>query len=132
MRKHRLLYIAVFFLISFLVGFDFKCKDKEKDEIKIYITCNGSSSINNSFSGFYLYNSDAAVPFVGTKISDSLYTYTAIFNDLDSVFFRVTRVSDENTLTIWVYRDGEMLDDQTLTIDASDTAVFNLDKSYDY
>ncbi len=35
MRKHRLMYIAVFFLISFLVGFDFKCNDKEKDPIKL-------------------------------------------------------------------------------------------------
>jgi hypothetical protein len=132
MRKNRFLYILVFFLISFLVGFDFKCKDKEKDEIKIYITCNGDPIVDNSFSGFYLFNSDAAVSFVGTKISDSLYTYTAIFDDLDSVVFQVTRVDTDNTLTVWLYKDETMLTNFTKSIDASNTTTYKLDFSYSY
>jgi hypothetical protein len=132
MRKDRLLFITIFILISFFFGFDFKCDDEEKDEIKVYITCSGSSLINNSFSGIYLYNSNPAVNIVPIKDSNSLYTYTAIFDDLDSVVFQVTRADVNNTLTIWIYRDGTMLTDLTKSLTPSDTTTYILDFSYNY
>ena len=130
MRKQRLTYIILFFLLSFVVGFDFRCDDEEKDEIKVYITCYGGTT--NTFSGIYFYNSNPAVEFDGVMQSTNLYTYTVIFDDLDSVRFQVERDDNDNTLTIWTYRDGEMLNDCTKSIDSTDSDVSVLDYYYDY
>ena len=128
--KKRFVYIVLFFLLSFVVGFDFKCDDEEKDEIKVYITCYGGTT--NTFSGIYFYNSDEAVEFDGVMKSSSLYTYSITFKDLDSVRFQVERDDDDNTLTIWTYRDGELLNDCTISIDSADTEVTVLNYYYDY
>jgi hypothetical protein len=132
MRRNRLLFISMFFLIAFLFGFDFKCGDEKKDEIKIYITCSGSAIYNNSFNGYYIYNSGSAVSFSGIKESDLLYTYTAVFDDLDSVEFEVNRVDVENTLKIRVYKDGTIIDSKTKSITATDTTTYTLDFTYNY
>jgi hypothetical protein len=128
MRKNRLMYIAVFFLISLLVGFDFKCNDNEKDPIKLYVTCTAPVSVdppNTSFTGNYFYNSNFG-GFSNTNNSGSTYYYSIIFDDLDTLIVNasITRDSGDTTsytLSIFIFKDETMVEQKTINSTSSGT-----------
>jgi hypothetical protein len=136
MRK-RILFISIFILISFFFGFDFKCDDEEKDQIKLLVSCDNSNT--PSFNGSYYLNSDNPVGFQNNQTSGSAYFYTITFNDLDSLSVDVTinrsaaDITNNTpfTLTIRIYKDNSQVKIKSVTSTGTTTdSIINFTYSY--
>ncbi len=126
MNKFRL-YILLFTILSLFIV---SCDKEKKDKIKILVTCDGD------FNGDYIYNSADPVGFGGGTTGDnpyihsgSVYYFSRVFNDLDTIDVETRRTNLTDTLKIRIYRDNTKVKENFID---NSSLEFTLELFYDY